>query len=97
MASVQLKSLISLCQVQILWDFPCFAVSFWDPTLHVFCFGNSKLCPLIEEFGAIVGWPLHGPPVVLRLEVSYTRDFEKLLRCDLAVARRLSQVRLVDL
>ncbi|KAI8530143.1 hypothetical protein RHMOL_Rhmol11G0032500 [Rhododendron molle] len=31
---------------QILWS----ALQFWDPDVHVFRFGDNKLCPTVEEF-----------------------------------------------
>ena len=30
------------------------AAEFWDPTRHVFCFNQCELCPMIEEFAALV-------------------------------------------
>ncbi|KAI8535334.1 hypothetical protein RHMOL_Rhmol10G0166200 [Rhododendron molle] len=31
------------------------AVSFWDPEVHVFCFGDQELCLTVEEFCAFLG------------------------------------------
>ncbi|KAI8568250.1 hypothetical protein RHMOL_Rhmol02G0184000 [Rhododendron molle] len=31
------------------------AVSFWDPEVHVFRFGDQELCPTVEEFRAYLG------------------------------------------
>jgi|UniRef100_A0A2N9EFP2 hypothetical protein len=33
----------------------CFgALGIWDPTRHVFCFNQCKLCPMIEEFAVLM-------------------------------------------
>ena len=31
-------------------------MKFWDPKDHVFRFKTAKLCPIIEEFSAILGY-----------------------------------------
>lgn len=28
------------------------ALSYWDPVMHVFWFGDDELCPTVEEFQA---------------------------------------------
>ena len=31
------------------------AANYWVPSRYVFCFNEIELCPIIEEFGAIIG------------------------------------------
>ena len=33
----------------------CVAANYWVPSQHVFRFNKIELCPIIEEFGAIMG------------------------------------------
>ena len=47
---------LKTCQyVHIDFNFLKAAMAFWDPFEHVFYFNGLKLCPLYEEFSAIVG------------------------------------------
>jgi hypothetical protein len=57
------------------------ARNFWDHTRHVFRFNRCKLCPMMEEFGAVMGLsnfnqillpPKHVDPVLLLEEVLST-------------------------
>uniref|UniRef100_A0A2N9GUC3 Aminotransferase-like plant mobile domain-containing protein n=1 Tax=Fagus sylvatica TaxID=28930 RepID=A0A2N9GUC3_FAGSY len=54
------------------------ASDFWDHTRHVFSFNRCELCPIMEEFGAIMGIsnfnqmllpPKHADPILLLDEV----------------------------
>ena len=56
----KLQSLRKLCiktfqHVHLKRDFLHAAISFWDSYEHVFQINAMELCPLYEEFGAIVG------------------------------------------
>lgn len=59
-----LHTLISLRQVRIMWDFLRAAAEFWDSELHLFRFGEKELCPLPEEFGAMLGFKFTSTPVI---------------------------------
>ena len=40
------------------------AATFWDPKDHVFRFNSQELCPLIEEFAAILGCSLDSTAMI---------------------------------
>ena len=40
------------------------AVTFWDTQDHVFRFNEQELCPLIEEFAAILGCSLDSTAMI---------------------------------
>ena len=52
------KSLRSLQHLKIDTALLHAAATFWDPKDHVFIFNSQELCPLIEEFAAILGCSL---------------------------------------
>jgi len=35
----------------------CVAANYWVPSWHVFHFKGIEICPIIEEFGALMGEP----------------------------------------
>ena len=39
-------------------------MTFWELELHVFRFETHELCPLAEEFNAVLGFPLYCSPIV---------------------------------
>ena len=51
-----LSAFRSLSAFTINYPFLHWVVQFWDPRKHVFCFNNFEICPLLEEFGAILGY-----------------------------------------
>ena len=53
--SFHVKSLWSLQHLKIDTALLHAAATFWDPKDHVFKFNSQELCPLIEEFAAILG------------------------------------------
>ena len=55
---MHLGVLVSFRFVKLDLDFMLAALEAWDPNHHVFRFGNNEVCPLPEEFSAILGWPL---------------------------------------
>ena len=57
----QLSALRYLHRVQVDFSFLKASVSFWDPRNHVFNFNGHELCPLPEEFSAILG--IYLPPL----------------------------------
>ena len=52
----KLEGIKALGNVKIKWNFLCAVVKFWDPEDHVFQFKTVELCPMIEEFSAILGY-----------------------------------------
>ena len=52
----KLEGIKALRNVKIKWDFLRAAVKFWDLEDHVFRFKIAELCPIIEEFSAILGY-----------------------------------------
>ena len=54
--SYKLEGIKALRNVKIKWDFLCVVVKFWDLEDHVFQFKTARLCPIIEEFSAILGY-----------------------------------------
>ena len=50
-----------LHRVQVDFSFLKAAASFWDPQNHIFNFNGRELCPLSEEFSAILGVYLPPP------------------------------------
>ena len=55
------------------------ALEAWDPNHHVFRFGNNEVCPLPEEFSAILGWPLMLEPCMPSVEEHFFSSFERYL------------------
>ena len=52
----KLEGFKALRNVKIKWDFLCAAMKFLDPEGHLFWFKTTELCPIIEEFSAILGY-----------------------------------------
>ena len=52
----KLERIKALRNVKIKWAFLRTTVKFWDTEDHVFRFKTAKLCPIIEEFSAILGY-----------------------------------------
>ncbi|KNA23105.1 hypothetical protein SOVF_026910 [Spinacia oleracea] len=55
------------------------ALEAWDPNNHVFRFGNNEVCPLPEEFSAILGWPIMPEPCMPSVEEHFFLGFERYL------------------
>lgn len=85
LTSVHLKTLLSLKQVQTLWDFLHTVVSFRDSSLRGFWFRTSELCALLKAH------------VVSGIETGYYMDFERLLGYSAEEARQAVSGREVDL
>ena len=60
-----IKSLRSLQHLKIDTAFLCTAITFWDTQDHVFIFNGQELCPLIEEFTAILGCSLDSTIMII--------------------------------
>ena len=58
------KSLRSLQHLKIDTDLLHAAATFWDTKDHVFRFNGQELCPLIEEFAAILGCSLDSTAII---------------------------------
>ena len=57
LAPFKLLSFPVISKIKIQDIFLDAALEFWDRRLHVFRFSHIELCPLFEEFGAILGTP----------------------------------------
>lgn len=55
--NMNLRLLASLSFIKLDLNFLHAVISMWDPNNHVFWFKTDEMCPLPEEFNAIVGWP----------------------------------------
>ena len=60
-----IKSLRSLQYLKIDTAFLHAATTFWDTQDHVFRFHGQELCPLIEEFAAILGYSLDSTAMII--------------------------------
>ena len=58
------KSLRSLQHLKIDTALLHVAATFWNPKDHVFRFNSQELCPLIEEFVAIMGCSLNSAAMI---------------------------------
>ena len=58
------KSLRSLQHLKIDTALLHAAATFWDTQDHIFRFNGQELCPLIEEFTAILGCPLDSTAMI---------------------------------
>ena len=54
----KLEGIKNLRNIKIKWDFLHAVVKFWNTEDHVFRFKTAELCPIIEEFSAILGYDL---------------------------------------
>jgi len=86
-----LSPAITLRGVVIDWDFLRACIRFWDPEAHVFRFGAmmEEMCPLFEEFCAIVGCDPNAPLVRHEIKAGYIRSFETLFRFSRPQARAM--------
>ena len=50
----RILSLRCLSQVELNFSFLNTVIQFWDPIDHVFRFNGYEICPLYEEFAAIM-------------------------------------------
>ena len=62
--SFYVKSLRSLQHLKIDNSFLHVAITFWDTKDYVFRFNSQELCPLIEEFTAILGCSLDSTTMI---------------------------------
>ena len=60
----QVKSLRSLQHLKIDTALLHATATFWNPKDHVFRFNSQELCPLIEEFAAILGCSLDSTAMI---------------------------------
>lgn len=61
--STHLSSLIHYCQARINEGFLSTVIKYWDPFRHVFRFNNIEICPTMEEFSAILNYPISHDPL----------------------------------
>ena len=75
---VRLSCIVHYSQVKLNLPFLRAANTFWDHTRRVFRFNRFELCPMMEEFGTIMGLsnfdnillpPLAANPIILLNEI----------------------------
>ena len=86
-----LTPITTLRGVAVDYDFLRACVRLWDPETHVFRFGTGwfELCPLFEEFCAIIGCDPNGPLVRNELRVGNLHLFEGLFGFSSSRARKM--------
>ncbi|KDP22686.1 hypothetical protein JCGZ_02798 [Jatropha curcas] len=86
-----LSPIITLRGVVIDWNFLWACIRLWDPEAHVFRFGAmmEEMCPLFEEFCAIIGCDPNAPLVRHEVKVGYVRSFENLFQFSRPQARAM--------
>ncbi|KDP30096.1 hypothetical protein JCGZ_18596 [Jatropha curcas] len=77
-----LSPVITLRGVIVDWVFLRACIRLWDPEAHVFRFGAmmEEMCPLFEEFCAIIGCDPNAPLVKHEVKIGYVRSFENLFQ-----------------
>ena len=100
-----IAAVTSLRGVVVAHDFLEACVRFWDPEAHVFRIGAtwSELCPLFEEFCAIIGCNPDAPLVRNEVKVGNVRLFAKMFGFSLheaneviADSEKVSLLKLMD-
>ncbi|KDP23131.1 hypothetical protein JCGZ_00520 [Jatropha curcas] len=86
-----LSPIVTLRGVVIDWDFLQACIRFWDLEAHVFRFGAmmEEMCPLFEEFCAIIGCDPNAPLVKHEVKIGYVRTFESLVQFSRPQARAM--------
>ncbi|KDP37876.1 hypothetical protein JCGZ_06383 [Jatropha curcas] len=86
-----LSPVITLRGVVIDWDFLRACIKLWDPEAHVFRFGAmmEEMCPLFEEFYAIIGCDPNAPLVKHEVKIGYVRSFKNLFQFSRPQARAM--------
>ncbi|KNA15118.1 hypothetical protein SOVF_101190 [Spinacia oleracea] len=74
-----LRVLASFRFVKLYVHFILAALEVWDPNHHIFRFGNNEVCPLLEEFSAILGWPFMMEPCIRSVEEHFFLAFQSYL------------------
>ncbi|KDP32644.1 hypothetical protein JCGZ_14860 [Jatropha curcas] len=86
-----LSPVITLRGVIVDWDFLQACIRLWDSEAHVFRFGAmmEEMCPLFEEFCAIIGCDPNAPLVKHEVKIGYLRSFETLFQFSRPQARTM--------
>ncbi|KDP24234.1 hypothetical protein JCGZ_26693 [Jatropha curcas] len=86
-----LSPVITIRGAVIDWDFLRACIRLWDPKAHVFRFGAmmEEMCPLFEEFCAIIGCDPNAPLVKHEIKIGYVRSFETLFQFSRPQARAM--------
>ena len=95
--SIHLDGLFCLKQIRVDYNFLRAACGFWDPQQHVFCFGKNEICPMPDEFSAILGFPTATHPAVPRLSTSFVTSYERLLGLTSVEAKDMVDGRAVNM
>ncbi|KDP29592.1 hypothetical protein JCGZ_19358 [Jatropha curcas] len=86
-----LSPIITLRGVMIDCNFLWACTRLWDPEAHVFRFGAmmEEMCPLFEEFCAIIGCDPNAPLVKHEVRIEYVQSFESLFQFSRPQARAM--------
>ncbi|KDP36962.1 hypothetical protein JCGZ_08859 [Jatropha curcas] len=86
-----LSPVITLRSIVVDWIFLRACIRLWDPEALVFRFGAmmEEMCPLFEEFCAIIGCDPNAPLVKHEVKIGYVRSFETLFQFNRPRARAM--------
>jgi len=77
--TLYLGSPLSLCQVNVSWEFLRATSTFWDSERDAFYFKGHGFCPLIEEFYASIGFFLYCPPIFSFVSKDVSSPYSRVL------------------
>ena len=67
----RLNDLFAFWHMDLHTDFLFAAIQCWDPDFHVFRFDSQEICPLIEEFSAILHTDPEADLIVPSIQARY--------------------------
>ena len=87
----------ALRNVKITWDFLRVAVKFWNPENHMFWFKTAELCPIIEEFLAILGYDQSKKSILVSCDPRHREFLSDALRLPTSITSSMIEGNMVDL
>ena len=78
-------------------DFIYSAIDYWNIDTHCFRFFHDEICPLPEEFGAIIGYYSTDLAVMPRINEYYYKDFEHFFDLRGTALKHIVHGNIVDL
>ncbi len=87
----RILSLRCLSQVELNFNFLDAAIKFWDPVDHVFRFNGYEICPLYEEFAAIMDTECSSRDGLVQIipNMLFPQDLSALIRLPFETCRSL--------
>ena len=83
----RLNDLFACKHIKLCTDLLIAAIQCWVPKLHVFRFGSQEICPLFEEFSAILHSDPYADLIVPPVQTGYVQDIACLLHISSSAAR----------